>query len=111
AIDGWPIPPIFGGAMLESTMEQAVEAEEWVNVGHYPSLQEAYDHGLVVLAMGEACRVAQAETPGEFELQTEVLPAPRVAEELDLYGRELADARPAPAIAGDWGRHPPRLGY
>lgn len=97
--------------MLESTKEQAVEPEEWVQVGHYPSLQEAYDHGLVVLAMGEACRVAEAETPGEFELQAEVVPAPRVAEELDVYGRELADVLPTPAFPGDWGRRPAGLAY
>ena len=45
---------IPGGSRI-SLMNEKSEAEapdEWVRVGHYDSLQQAYDHGLVVLAMG-----------------------------------------------------------
>lgn len=97
--------------MLAGDTEQAAENEEWVQVGNYPTLQDAYDHGLVVLAMGEACRVTPAETPGEFELHAEVAPAPRVAEELDVYGQEMAAARPVRPTVSDWGRHSPGVVY
>jgi rhomboid protease GluP len=72
-------------------MEQAepmTQAEEWVKVGHYPSLQQAYDHGLVILAMGKACRVEETETPGAYDLQAEAHPAARIHHELDSYAKE-----------------------
>jgi hypothetical protein len=65
--------------------------ENWVQVGHYPTLEQAYDHGLVILAMGEACRVEPAESSGTFELHAEYLPAVKISEELDAYGREIAE--------------------
>ncbi len=85
--------------------------EDWVQVGHYPSLEQAYDHGLVILAMGEACRVAEAAVPGEFELHAEVLPAEKVSAELEAYGEETAQAVVRPASTGDWARHSPGWGF
>ncbi|WP_345714496.1 rhomboid family intramembrane serine protease [Luteolibacter yonseiensis] len=80
--------------------------EDWVHVGRYPSLDQAYEHGLVVLAMGEACRVTESEVPGEWELQAEPHPAPKISEELDAYGREAAPFV-IPAWSGkEWTRHP-----
>lgn len=88
-----------------SNIETPAE-EEWVHVGRYQTLDQAYDHGLVILAMGEACRVTEAETPGEYELQAEPHPAPRISEELDAYGLEIAKPS-APAWSGkEWARHP-----
>ncbi len=80
--------------------------ENWVQVGHYPTLEQAYDHGLVILAMGEACRVEPAERPGEFELHAESPPADRISKELDAYVREIAQPVEKPAVLGDWARHP-----
>lgn len=78
-------------------MEQAEplpQEEEWVKVGHYPNLREAYDHGLVILAMGEACRVEEAEAPGEYDLQAEVHPAGKIHHELEAYGQESSLLKP-----------------
>lgn len=86
--------------------DQDNATEEWVKVGHFNSLEQAYDHGLVILAMGEACRVEQATEPGGFDLQAEVLPAPKVAEELDAYGREIAVPVNRPKSAREWARYP-----
>lgn len=69
---------------------EIADSEEWVNVGRFSSLDQAYDHGLVVLAMGEACRVVETERPGEYELQAELHPAPKVSSELDAYREEMA---------------------
>ena len=92
--------------------EQLTETEEdWVQVGHYPTLQDAYDHGLVILAMGEACRVAEAEEPGEFDLHAEALPAAKISEELDAYGHEIAQPCERPPAAGEWTRHSPGWGF
>ncbi len=80
--------------------------DEWVRVGHYPSLEQAYDHGLVILAMGEACRVEEGPEPGEFDLQAEIDPAARISAELDAYGSEVAvPAQPLPK-GREWARHP-----
>jgi rhomboid protease GluP len=92
---------------LNANQEPPVETEEWVQVGHYPNVRDAYDHGLVILAMGEACRVTEAETPGEFDLQAEALPAARIADELDAYGREMEATAKRPLPASDWTRHSP----
>lgn len=87
--------------------DQSPETDEnWVQVGHYPTLEQAYDHGLVILAMGEACRVEPAAGFGEFELHAESLPADRISSELDAYGREIALSVEKPAVLSDWARHP-----
>jgi membrane associated rhomboid family serine protease len=89
----------------EANDATTAEPEDWVQVGHYPTLEQAYDHGLVILAMGEACRVTKAEKPGEYNLQAEMHPAPRISGELDAYGREMAlPVKPRPT-GNDWQRH------
>lgn len=80
--------------------------EEWVKVGHYPNLREAYDHGLVILAMGEACRVEEGETPGEYDLQAEVHPAGKIHHELEAYGRESSVMKPLPRAERETDVHP-----
>ena len=79
--------------------QQTDNEEEWVQVGHYPSLAQAYDHGLVILAMGESCRVEASDIPGEFHLQAEPMPAEKIAVELDAYGQETAAAAKTPAAS------------
>jgi rhomboid protease GluP len=87
--------------------DQDDATDEWVKVGHFPTLHQAYDHGLVILAMGEACRVEESrELPGSFDLQAEVTPAPRISEELDAYGRELAVPVKPVRRGKEWSRHP-----
>ena len=87
-------------------VDQITTAENWVQVGHYPSLEQAYDHGLVILAMGESCRVEAAEVPGEFDLHAEAVPATKIAAELDAYGQEIAMPVKQSAPAREWVRHP-----
>lgn len=90
--------------MDETDQEQM--ADDWVQVGHYPSLEQAYDHGLVILAMGEACRVEEAATPGEFNLQAEVVPAEKISAELDAYSQEISEpVKPLPP-GREWARYP-----
>ncbi|RYD23754.1 MAG: rhomboid family intramembrane serine protease [Verrucomicrobiaceae bacterium] len=96
--------------MQEAETLPQEENEEWVKVGRYPSLREAYDHGLVILAMGEACRVEEAEAPGEYDLQAEVHPAGKIHHELEAYGHEVSARKAMPAVepetrvypAGGW---------
>jgi rhomboid protease GluP len=84
--------------MIDSTGD---EWEGWIEVGRFPTLEQAYEHGLVILAMGEACRVSEAAVPGQFELHAESEPALRISEELRAYGREQSEVSPAQAVGAD----------
>lgn len=83
------------------------DLEDWVRVGNYHSLAEAYDHALVVLAMGEACRVSQSEAPGEFDLEAEAHSSARIARELEIYGSEIELPVSRQPVAHEWARHSP----
>ena len=82
------------------------EEEQWVGIGTYPSLGEAYDHGLVALAMGESIRVEAGEQPGEFDLQAEAEAAPKIFAEITEYEKEANQAALPPIIPSNWARHP-----
>lgn len=85
---------------------QIEDGEDWVGIGTYGSLDDAYDRGLVALAMGESIRVEQGERPGEFDLQTEVEAAPKISEEIAEYELESQQALLPPVLPSNWGRHP-----
>ena len=95
--DGFPI--------FMNDTNQISATEEWVRVGHFSSLEQAYDHGLVILAMGEACRVEETAVPGEFDLQAEMVPAAKISVELDAYGREIAEPVVPRSAGREWARH------
>jgi rhomboid protease GluP len=84
-----------------------IDDESWVTVRRFSSLDDAYDHGLVVLAMGEECRVE--EESGAFILQTEEAPTEFLESELSAYSEEAAALRnkaPVPQtkfFAPGWG--------
>ena len=84
--------------------ETETETSPWVEVAEFDSLAQAYDHGLVILAMGEACKVERDTERGTFALQAEPQPAPKIERELAAYADELS----APASArpfADWAPH------
>jgi rhomboid protease GluP len=61
-------------------------AEELISVGRWPSLREADEHALVVLAMNQDCRVRAED--GAFALEVEPVLGPAVEKELELYASE-----------------------
>jgi membrane associated rhomboid family serine protease len=96
---------------IEKDEAFATGEESWVEVGRYPALHEAYDHGLVILAMGEACRVTEAETPGQYILESELHPIAKISAELHAYGRELNAISSSVPASNDWARHSPGWGF
>jgi len=82
------------------------DSEEWVDVGHFPTLNQAHEHGLVILAMGEACRVIETEKVGEYELQAELQPAPKVSTELQVYRQEMAEPVTSSSLADERASYP-----
>lgn len=87
--------------------QQQTEEEEWVDIGTYPSLNAAYDHGLVALAMGESIRVIEAgEQSGQFDLQAEVEAAPKISAEITEYENESKQSLLPPIVPSNWAKHP-----
>lgn len=97
-----PGTPVF----MNEPPSTETEENEWVQVGHYPSLAQAYNHGLVILAMGEACRVEPAETADGFNLQAEPLPAGKISQELEFYRNETETVGQPSGATLEWARYP-----
>jgi membrane associated rhomboid family serine protease len=75
------------------SLDLAHETDAWVTVRRFSSLNEANDHGLVALAMGEDCRVEQQEEDQGFVLQIERELTPKLEKELNAFTAELEDCR------------------
>lgn len=88
---------------------QETDEEEWVDIGTYPSLAAAYDHGLVALAMGEAIRVEVGGQPGEFDLRAEAAAAPKISGEIAEYEKESEIKLQPPLLPSNWAKHPAGL--
>lgn len=71
--------------------------EELAEVGKYPTLEQAQEHGLVILAMREPCWVEDADAQGGYKLHATPDSAPQITRELEAYAREQA-VKPPPAL-------------
>jgi len=81
-----------------------------MEVGKYPSLARAHEHGLVILAMRQPCLVAETETPGQYSLHAEPAAAPAIERELQAYESERQVPFPAPPPERDLFRFSPGWG-
>lgn len=79
--------------MEETETNAPMPLDDLVLVGQYPTVEQAHDHALVILAMGEACWVSVAENPGEYHLHAEAAAATGIVHELQIYAGELDDQR------------------
>ncbi|MEI8038195.1 MAG: rhomboid family intramembrane serine protease [Verrucomicrobiota bacterium] len=96
--------------MSDPEEHAATPWEELVEVGQYPTLAEAYEYALVILAMRQACWVAEATTPGEFTLHAEADAAPAIARELLAYQNEQVAPMPGAPPTHDAFRFAPGWG-
>lgn len=64
------------------------EWEELVEVGRYPTLPQAQEHGLVILAMREPCWVAEEPSGSGYSLHAVPEAVPVISRELDAYATE-----------------------
>jgi membrane associated rhomboid family serine protease len=96
--------------MSDTDEDPSTQWEELVKVGKYPTLEQAHEHGLVILAMREPCWVAEGETPGEYTQHAEPEPAPKIAGELIAYEKEQETPLPAPPTDQEWFRFAPGWG-
>lgn len=81
--------------------------EELVKVGEYPTLEQAQEHGLVILAMQEPCWVAEAEPAGEFSLHAEPQSVAEISQELLTYDSEQQQPVLVPTTHHEVFRNPP----
>lgn len=82
--------------MSDSDESNASEWESLVEVGNYPTLAEAHEHGLVILAMRQPCWVAGPHDHGGYTLHAEAEAAPAIARELADYAAEQQQPAAAP---------------
>jgi rhomboid protease GluP len=80
-------------------------SEEWIDVGTYPTLDEAQEHALVVLAMGETIRVEHGDQPGEFDLQAEPEAAAKISEEIRQYESESEAVVIPKFLQSNWAKY------
>lgn len=81
--------------MSDTDENASTQWEDLTEVGKYPTLQQAHEHGLVILAMREPCWVAEAHPSGEFSLHAVPEAAPVISRELNAYDMEQSEpARP-----------------
>jgi membrane associated rhomboid family serine protease len=90
--------------MSERDDESRAGAGELAEVGQYENLEQAHEHGLVILAMREPCLVSETETPGRYSLHSVAAAAPKIVEELHAYEEEKEICQPAP-LEVDWFRY------
>lgn len=82
--------------MDENADTPKTDEDDLIEVGTYPTLEEAHEHALVVLAMRQPCVVADADLDGEYSLHAEPDAATSVSKELAEYDGEQA-VQTAPA--------------
>lgn len=92
--------------MTKESIPSDEPGDDWVDVGSYGSLDEAHEHALVALAMGEAVRVDHGHEPGEYDVQAEPAAAPKISGELAQYDEESRVEPKLPLLPSNWGRHP-----
>ena len=94
---GWLVAP---GEFLFIVRGMDGTADELIPVGRWPSLREADEHALVVLAMNQECRVRAEE--GGFALEVDPAVSPAVERELQLYDseQEIPVVRFEPSVSG-----------
>ena len=94
-----------------SNMKPEDQEDEWIDVGTYPTLDEAQERALVALAMGESVRVETGDQPGEFDLQAEPDSVIKISEEIRQYEAESEINGKPTIIPSNWAKYPAGWGY
>ena len=92
--------------MSDTDENASTQWEELVEVGKYPTLDQAQEHGLVILAMREPCWVAEKEPTGEYSLHAVPEAAPVISRELNAYDSEQVKPDRPPLADHEIFRHP-----
>ena len=88
------LPVALGRFVVHHARAMDQENDAMAVVGRWPTLGQAYEYALVVLAMNQNCRVRHSEQ--SFELEVEMDVVPEVREELALYESEQVSSTSVP---------------
>jgi membrane associated rhomboid family serine protease len=92
--------------MSDSDENVSTPWEGWVEVGKYPSLDQAQEHALVILAMQEPCWVEATDLPGGFSLHAEEQSVGKISQELLAYDCEQEPPAVVPTVGRKLFRYP-----
>ena len=92
--------------MTDKDEDTSSEWDGLVEIGKYPTLEQAQEHGLVILAMREPCWVAETEPAGGFTLHAEPETAPVIEREIVAYESEQEKPVPFPSADRELFRFP-----
>lgn len=98
------LPP--DASMTDTDADTSSEWDGLVEIGKYPTLEQAQEHGLVILAMREPCWVTATEPAGGFTLHAEPEAAPGIERELCAYASEQEKPVRCPSADREWFRFP-----
>jgi len=101
----------LGSPITITNMKPEEENDEWIDVGTYPTLDEAHERALVALAMGESIRVEHGDQPGEFDLQVEPDAVVKISEEIRQYEKESEIVRIPKIVPSNWAKYPSGWAY
>jgi membrane associated rhomboid family serine protease len=96
--------------MSDPDENTSTQWEELMEVGRYPTLAQAHEHGLVILAMGDPCWVRATVPAGEFSLHAEPQSVNPISHELLAYDNEQKPLAHMPSIDHALLRFPPGFG-
>jgi rhomboid protease GluP len=92
--------------MTESDETTPTSWEDLAQIGKYPTLETAQEHGLVILAMRQPCWIAETEPPGAYILHAEPAAAPAIQREIEAYEAEQQAAPSGPPADREAFLHP-----
>ena len=102
-VPGMGDPPqarCHSNAMSDETEDNTAACwEDLAEIGRYPTLEQAQEHGLVILAMRQACWVGKSEDTDGFSLHAEPENLGPITEELRAY--DLEQSKPVPQVITD----------
>ena len=76
-------------ASTNETVDPNQQDDQWVKVGQYPSIDQAFEHSLVILSQGSSCRVHRSAAPtGDYELEAPSDRETIARRELEAYEAE-----------------------
>lgn len=102
-----PVIPAPSPAIHDPEPDDGLPSNELAEVGKYPTLADAHERSLVILAMREPCWVEDQRPTGEYALHATTDAAPKISLELEAYESEQAQAKPAEAPQVELFHHGP----
>jgi membrane associated rhomboid family serine protease len=104
---GMPVNSATHPTMNDPDPDDSSQWSDLAEVGKYPTLADAHERSLVILAMREPCWVEDQRPTGEYALHATTEAAPKIGVELEAYETEQAQLKPVDAPQVELFHHGP----